>query len=246
VAQDTGPGDGPHFLERTSSSSVCCWLPWVWVACRLGAKYFIPARHVHSVPSPCTVCGPSRLLLPLTQMPQVCTGLTGLCTKFWQVAIVRIGQSLGQAACNPFAAGLIAAYFPADVKATAVSGVGCACSFVWPPCGPALPSCRPCSGMLGCAWFAAFRLPQMSIYNIGIYTGFSLAQSAGTKIAHDSHGSDPWRTPYFVRLLRRRLCFLRLPSPPPLGVWGWHPGPLHVLPFVLPLSVCLFPNPVYA
>jgi len=87
----------------------------------------------------------------------VCTGLTGLCTKFWQVAIVRIGQSLGQAACNPFAAGLIAAYFPADVKATA-----------------------------------------MSIYNIGIYTGFSLAQSAGTKIAHDSHGSDPWRTPYFV------------------------------------------------
>jgi hypothetical protein len=50
----------------------------------------------------------------------VMTGLAGFTTKFWQVAVVRIGQSLGEAACTPFATGLIAAYFPAKSKATAM------------------------------------------------------------------------------------------------------------------------------
>ena len=51
----------------------------------------------------------------------VMTGAVGFTSEFWQVALVRVGQSIGEAGCTPFAAGLIAAYFPAHIKGTAMS-----------------------------------------------------------------------------------------------------------------------------
>lgn len=49
------------------------------------------------------------------------TAVTGLSTTFWEVAVSRVGQAVGEAACTPFAAGIIASYFPTHLKATALS-----------------------------------------------------------------------------------------------------------------------------
>ena len=39
------------------------------------------------------------------------------------------------------------------------------------------------------------RATAMSVYNVGIYTGFAFSQSVGTQIASDS---DSWKAPYYV------------------------------------------------
>ena len=51
----------------------------------------------------------------------VMTGAVGFTDTFAEVAVVRIGQAIGEAGCTPFAAGLIAAYFPPHIKGTAMS-----------------------------------------------------------------------------------------------------------------------------
>jgi MFS family permease len=51
----------------------------------------------------------------------VFTLLTGITDRFWQVAVVRIGQAVFEAGCTPFAAGIIAAYYPLHLKGTAMS-----------------------------------------------------------------------------------------------------------------------------
>ena len=51
----------------------------------------------------------------------IMTGAAGFTSKFWQVALVRVGQSVFEAGCTPFAAGLISAYFPPHIKGTAMS-----------------------------------------------------------------------------------------------------------------------------
>lgn len=51
----------------------------------------------------------------------VFTLLTGFTDRFWQVAVVRIGQAVFEAGCTPFAAGIIAAYYPPHLKGTAMS-----------------------------------------------------------------------------------------------------------------------------
>jgi hypothetical protein len=52
---------------------------------------------------------------------QICTGLTGL---YKGLVILFIGQSLSEGVCYAQIVGLIAACFPANLRATAVSGAG--------------------------------------------------------------------------------------------------------------------------
>jgi MFS family permease len=64
------------------------------------------------------------------------TGLTGLCTSFVQLFLVRLGVGLGEAACAPSASSLIGDLFPAHRRSNALSvfmlglPVGIALSFL--------------------------------------------------------------------------------------------------------------------
>ncbi|MGE0387215.1 MAG: spinster family MFS transporter [Gammaproteobacteria bacterium] len=48
------------------------------------------------------------------------TALSGMVTQFWQLLLARIGVGIGEAGCSPAAHSMIADYFPARVRATAL------------------------------------------------------------------------------------------------------------------------------
>lgn len=48
------------------------------------------------------------------------TALSGLVTNFWQLLLARIGVGVGEAGCSPAAHSMIADYFPAQRRATAL------------------------------------------------------------------------------------------------------------------------------
>lgn len=51
----------------------------------------------------------------------ITTLMTGFVTQFWQLAVLRFGLGIGQAACNPIATSLIADYFDVEIRGSALS-----------------------------------------------------------------------------------------------------------------------------
>lgn len=83
----------------------------------------------------------------------VMTILTGFVNEFWQLVVLRLGLGFGQAGCNPLATSLIADYFSAELRGSAIS-----------------------------------------VYNWGIYTGYSLSFAIGNQILKHLN----WRWVFFI------------------------------------------------
>ncbi|CAN0095663.1 unnamed protein product, partial [Discosporangium mesarthrocarpum] len=56
-----------------------------------------------------------RVLVIAVLVWSASTALVAFSTRFWHVALARIGQGVGDAACNPFAAGILRDHFNAGV-----------------------------------------------------------------------------------------------------------------------------------
>lgn len=105
------------------------------------------------LPSVAGRCNRAYLLAVMLLLWSLMTGATAWTTTYWQVALVRVGLGLAQAGCTPFAAGLISAYFPPNMKGTAMSvyNVGMyagAAPQVVPPCIPVCMLKCPCVARL--------------------------------------------------------------------------------------------------
>lgn len=81
------------------------------------------------------------------------TLLSGFSSEYWQLALFRFGLGLGQGGCNPIAASIIADFFSAELRGSA-----------------------------------------LSIYNWGIYTGYSLSFAIGSQILK----ALDWRWVYYI------------------------------------------------
>lgn len=81
------------------------------------------------------------------------TFLSGFVNSYWQLAVLRFGLGIGQAGCNPIAAGIIADYFSAELRGSA-----------------------------------------LSVYNWGIYVGYSLSFAIGSQIMK----ALDWRWVYII------------------------------------------------
>ncbi|EDV27922.1 uncharacterized protein TRIADDRAFT_13389, partial [Trichoplax adhaerens] len=85
------------------------------------------------------------------------TFITGFTEKYWQLLVLRFAIGIGEAGCTPFAASIIADYFPSNLRAAAIS-----------------------------------------IYNWGIYTGYSLSFALGDYVVRANILNLGWRWVYWI------------------------------------------------